>query len=72
MLSFLSQATKVADAVVRVVALIVVALAIVVPLVIVLTLALFKTDSQDYAKDLFKSTIDLFKAILGPDRQLAA
>jgi hypothetical protein len=66
----LQHVARVADAAVRLVALLIVALVLVVPSVVVLLTALFKADAREYAGLLLDRMIDLFKTILDgqPDR----
>ena len=61
----LQQAARVADATVRLVALVVVALALVLPLLVILLVALFKESAQDYAYAVLGRVVDLFGVILG-------
>ena len=60
----LQHVARVADAAVRLVALLIVALVLVVPSVVVLLTALFKADAREYAGLLLDRMIDLFKTIL--------
>jgi len=58
------QLAKVADAVVRVVALLIVASALVPPLLVIQLAGLFSKGTQEYADALLARMIELFKTIL--------